>query len=440
MKNKTTVYKSKRWLAVAFLSLALVVLVVVAACGESATATPEPEEAMPEPTPTAMMEEEPEEEPSAGLRPVSEWTAENPGTFEEIVAAAETHRGESFTFVTWGGSYQEMQRLAFLQPFSEQFGVEIIEDGPPDYAKVRAMAHSGNVTWDIVDGSGQAGVTMGLEGVLEELDPAIVDKSDLFPHIRDAPWIGGGGSAYSMMLLYSKNTYPDGGPQPSSWADYLDTENFPGRRHMIANDWNWKHMVRWAQLANDPSLIETEEGRASLSALTPEQLDQSWQIVEEQFIPVIDILSNGTLDCVVFLESGEADMCQIDHGIAYDAQVNEGQNIALCWECGHDVLTDNFWIIRGIKEQDPQKWELLNLFFAWSQSPQIAATQSLYQPYGPTNLKSAEFLAEPEYDQHRPYLPTADANLPYAILMDEAADGEIGGAQADIWFEVQGKN
>ena len=95
------------------------------------------------------------------------------------------------------------------------------------------MALTGNVTWDIVDGSGQAGVTMGLEGVLEELDESIIDKRDLFPHIRDAPWIGGGGSAYSMVLLYSKDTYPDGGPQPSSWADYLDDEAFPGYRGMI---------------------------------------------------------------------------------------------------------------------------------------------------------------------------------------------------------------
>ena len=439
MQFKTLTFKSKRWLAFGLLSLALVALLVAAACGESATATPEPGEAMPEATPTAMMEEDPDE-PSTGLRPLSEWTVDNPATLDEVVAALAAHRGGSFTFVSWGGAYQEMQRRAFLIPFAEQFGVNIVEDGPPDYAKVRAMAETGNVTWDIVDGSGQAGVTLGLEGVLEELDPAIVDKSDLFPHIRDAPWIGGGGSAYSMMLIYSKDTYPDGGAQPSSWADFLDTDTFPGRRQIYGNDWNWKHMVRWAQLANNPSLLETEEGRASLSAMSPEQLDQSWQIVEEQFMPAIDILSNGTLDCVVFLESGEADICQIDQGIAYNAQVNEGQNIGLCWECGHDVLTDNFWIPRGIKEQDPQKWELLNLFFAWSQSPEVAATQALYQPYGPTNLKSAEFLAGPEYDKHRPFLPTADANLPYAILMDEAADGEIGGAQADIWFEVQGKN
>ena len=439
MRRTIPLHRKKRWLALSLVSLALVTLLIVAACGESATATPEPEEAMPEPTPTAMMEEEPDE-PSTGLRPLSEWTVDNPATHEEIEAALSAHEGGSFTFVSWGGSYQEMQRQAFLIPFAEKFGVNIIEDGPPDYAKVRAMAHTGNVTWDIVDGSGQAGVTMGLEGVLEELDESIINKEDLFPHIRDAPWIGGGGSAYSMVLMYSTDTYPDGGPQPSSWADYLDRDKFPGIRGMIPQDWNWKHMVRWAHLATDPTLIETEEGRASLSAMSPEQLDTGWQIVEEQFIPVIDIFTAGIYECIAFLDSGEVDICQGDNGAAFNGIVEEDFNVGACWECGHDVLTDNWWVIKGIKEEDPQRWELINLFFAWTQHPEIAASQALYQPFGPTNLKSAPYLDAPEFDRIRPYLPTADANLPYAILMDEAADGEIGGAQAEIWFEVQGKN
>ena len=161
MRNETRNFKSKRWLVMGLLSLALVALLVVVACGESATATPEPEDAMPEPTPTAMMEPD---EPETTVRPISEWTADNPGTHDEVVAALAAHRGGSFTFASWGGAYQAMQRQAFLVPFATEFGVEIIEDGPPDYAKVRAMARTGNITWDIIDGSGQASITMGLEG------------------------------------------------------------------------------------------------------------------------------------------------------------------------------------------------------------------------------------------------------------------------------------
>ena len=435
MRTSGILFK-KKWFVLGLLALALSALLIVAACGESATATPEPDDAMPEPTEPA---------PSDGdgmapsdVRPVSQWTADNPGTHDEVIAALAAHEGGTFTFASWGGAYQAMQRQAFLVPFAETFGVQIIEDGPPDYAKVRAMARTGNITWDIIDGSGQASITMGLEGVLEEVNPAIVDKTDLFPHIRDAPWIGGGGSAFSHMVMWSKDTYGDDGPK--TMADVFDQETYPGRRGIFTQDWAWKHRVRFGLLIENPSLLDTEEGRASLSALSPEQLDRAWEIVEEVMIPNTDVFFSGASDCPSLIESGELDVCETDNGIGFDAIVNADLNAHLCWECGHDVLTDNWWSPKGLAEQDPAKWELINLFFAWAQHPEIAASQALYQPYGPTNLKSGPYLADPKFDQHRPYLPTAEANLPYAILMDEAADGAIGGAQAEIWFEVQGKN
>ncbi|MCH8088363.1 MAG: hypothetical protein IIC81_11040, partial [Chloroflexi bacterium] len=211
-----------------------------------------------------------------------------------------------------------------------------------------------------------------------------------------------------------------------------------GRRGIHGNDWSWKHRVRFALLIDDPSLLDTEAGRASLSAMSPEQLDKAWKIVEEIVLPATDLLYKGGSDCPAFLQSGELDICETDNGIAF-AAVTDGLNAHICWECGHDVLTDNWWIPLGIKEQDPVKFELLNLFFAWTQQPEIAASQALYQPYGSTNLKSAPFMDDPKFDEHRPFLPTSELNLPFAILMDEAADGAIGGAQAEIWFELQGK-
>jgi putative spermidine/putrescine transport system substrate-binding protein len=71
-----------------------------------------------------------------------------------VEAALEDHRGESFVFASWGGAYQGTQRSAWLISFTEQFGIEIIEDSPVEYAKVRAMAETGNIQWDVVDGSG----------------------------------------------------------------------------------------------------------------------------------------------------------------------------------------------------------------------------------------------------------------------------------------------
>ena len=112
MRYLTKTYTRKRWLVFGLLSLALVALLIVAACGESATATPETEEAMPEPTPTAMMEED--DDSSTSVRPISEWTADNPGTRDEVVAALAAHEGGSFTFASWGGAYQAAKHTQHL--------------------------------------------------------------------------------------------------------------------------------------------------------------------------------------------------------------------------------------------------------------------------------------------------------------------------------------
>ena len=73
---------------------------------------------MPEPT---AMADEPTAMPDTGLRPRSEWTEEEPVTFEELEAEIEKHRGESFVFTSWGGAYQSAQRQAYIEPYEQQF-------------------------------------------------------------------------------------------------------------------------------------------------------------------------------------------------------------------------------------------------------------------------------------------------------------------------------
>jgi hypothetical protein len=45
-----------------------------------------------------------------------------------------------FTFVSWGGALSETERLAFMDPYSEMTGKEIVNTSPTSYAKIKAMA------------------------------------------------------------------------------------------------------------------------------------------------------------------------------------------------------------------------------------------------------------------------------------------------------------
>src|SRR5665647_3948678 len=59
--------------------------------------------------------------------------------------------GQTLTFVSYGGIYQDGQVAAAITPFGAASGAKILQDGPTDNAKLKAQVTSGNVTWDVVD-------------------------------------------------------------------------------------------------------------------------------------------------------------------------------------------------------------------------------------------------------------------------------------------------
>ena len=431
-----------------FAVLALALL-IAAACGEAATATPE---AMPEePTPTAMMEEEPDEampeptavmedeepddampEPTAtteameetGMRLRSEWTVENPATREEIEAELAKYRGQSIVFSSWGGAYQSAQRQAYGEPFAEQFGIEVIDDSQPTVGRVRAMQESGNIAWHVFDTGGGSIHALANGGSLEELDFSVIDTRD-FLEVLKAPYIGGGGITWSETWAYNTDIYPEGS-QPQTMADIYDTEKFPGRR-------SWQQFpdaeIVFVLLAENPDLINSAEGRASLSAPDEAQVDRAFELFEE-FRDQPNIFWTTGSDCPQFLLSGEADMCTNWNGRIYDA-TKEGAPLKICWECGHVLNTDGWGIIKGLKEQDPETFELAQLYMAWTSFPEVNSRMAQFITYGPVNTKALAALSDPIYDEVRDELPSSPTNIPYAVINNEVHRA----ANLDAWRE-----
>ena len=60
-------------------------------------------------------------------------------------------KGETLTFVSYGGIYQDGQAKAAINPFATESGAKILQDGPTDNAKIKAQVQAGNVTWDVID-------------------------------------------------------------------------------------------------------------------------------------------------------------------------------------------------------------------------------------------------------------------------------------------------
>lgn len=78
--------------------------------------------------------------------------------------------GGNLVVASLGGSYQEAQSKAFMQPFAQQAGVKVTETAAEGVAKLKAMVESGNVEWDIVDLGPQELQLATQEGLLEPID------------------------------------------------------------------------------------------------------------------------------------------------------------------------------------------------------------------------------------------------------------------------------
>ena len=327
-------------------------------------------------------------------------------------------------FSSWGGAYQSAQRQAYGVPFAEQFGIEIIDDSQPTVGRVRAMQESGNVAWHVFDTGGGSIHALANGGSLEELDFSIIDTRD-FLEVLKAPYIGGGGITWSETWAYNTDIYPEGS-QPQNMADIYDTEKFPGRR-------SWSQFpdaeIVFALLSENPDLVNSAEGRASLSAPNEEQVDRAFELFEEYRDQPNIFWTTGS-DCPQFLLSGEADLCTNWNGRIYDA-TKEGAPLKICWECGHVLNTDGWGIIKGLKEQDPETFELTQLYMAWTSFPEINSRMAQFITYGPVNTKALAALSDPVYDEVRDELPSSPTNIPYAVINNEVHRA----ANLDAWRE-----
>ena len=438
--------RNKRWMAL--FAVLLSVTLIAAACGEDATPTPVPATAtsvpttavpatatpvpgatatsvpptvtpaVPQPTATTV--------PTTGLRPISEWTVDSPATLAEIEAELEKFRGDSLVFASFGGAKQTAQRKAYLEPFSEKFGIEVFEDAT-SYAKVRAQSEADNVSWHVVDIS-PGGGGLGENGNLEELDFSIIDVRNNVSVVR-APWHGGGGDLASLVIVYSTDTFPEGSVQPSSPGDFFNVDIFPGRRGIFDTELSWKYILRWGLLGANPELLASDEGKESLVTLEPDEIERAYDFLRG-FRPNINVLIQSHADCASLISSGELDMCTMSNDSAYSV-IQDGAPLKICWDCGHLSFTDIFVIPEGLREQDPDKSLLAHLFMAWTNFPENNARLSLFSAIVPTNQLATPLLEDPQFDEFKGGFATSPAAFPGLILRDEIADGLITSENVD---------
>jgi putative spermidine/putrescine transport system substrate-binding protein len=132
---------------------------------------------------------------------------------------------------TSGGTYEAALRKHVYDAFTKETGI-VVTAVPATVAKLFAMFKSGNVELDLIDIGD--GLLIPLDR-LGALAPIAYDKwkwtdpNDLRPEYKQKAIVTA--SVYSSILGYSKKAFPNG-THPKSWAEFWDTEKFPGPRSL----------------------------------------------------------------------------------------------------------------------------------------------------------------------------------------------------------------
>ncbi len=328
------------------------------------------------------------------------------------IAAGAATAEDTMTLVSWGGAYQASQNSAYAEPYmAMNDGVNIVwdESSAEAVAKLRAMAESGNITWDVVDVVASDAMRLCDEGLAMEIDAdeqlapapdgtsAADDFGDLMVSDCFIPQI-----VYSTTVGYRTDLVGD--TPPTDICAIFDTETYPGKRSLekrpIGN-------VEWALLcdgvpkADIYDVLETEEGQArAFAKLDTIKDDVIWW--------------SAGAETPQLLADGEVIMGSTYNGRLFSAIVEQNQPIGMLWDA--QMFDLDGWIIPAGLPEDRLARALDFIYFATD--TQRLADQAAYISYGPARASSAPLVG-----QHAtlgidmaPHMPTDPANSQNTFL------------------------
>ena len=295
------------------------------------------------------------------------------------------------TLVNFGGANGAAQKKAYVEPFEKANGVKVVVvEYNGEQAKIKAMVEAHKVTWDVVEVE-SPDVARGCdEGLFEKMDWSKVgNKADFQP--AAVTECGVGAFVWSTVMAYNGDKLKTG---PANWADFWNTQKFPGKRGMRKGA---RYNLEFALMADGvPSaevykLLGTKEG-ADRAFKKLSELKSSIQWWEAGAQPP------------QFLVAGDVVMATAYNG-RIDAAQREGKNLKISWTGGIYDL-DYFVIPKGAPNQD-----LSMKYIKLAASTDAQAEYARNISYGPTNNKALGKL-DPKV---LAMLPTSPANSKDAL-------------------------
>ncbi|RJG13207.1 ABC transporter substrate-binding protein [Pseudomonas cavernicola] len=301
---------------------------------------------------------------------------------------------ENMVVVGYGGAGQKAQDAAFFQPFGTADGSPLMQsEYNGEMARIKVMADTGNVDWDVVQIEGPDLARGCEEGMFERLDWNQLGRADQL--IPDAAQdCGSAALVWSVAIAYDTDKLAQA---PASWADFWDVQKVPGKRGLRKRA---VYNLEFALLADG---VKVEDVYTVLG--TREGVDRAFAKLTE-LKPYIQWWEAGAQP-PQWLASGDVVMTSTYSGrVAAAAQ--EGHHLALVWP-GSLYGMDYWAIIKGSQHAERAK-----KFIAFTNQPDAQVNYVEHIPYGPTNKQAAERL-DPKLAK---WVPTSPQNLAGALPMN----------------------
>lgn len=304
-------------------------------------------------------------------------------------AGTSKNETKQLVVMDWGGALEEAHKKAIYKPFEKKYGVKIVTT-PADYGKLKAMVESGNVNVDVADVSSDFVPRGTAEGILEKLDYNVIDKEGTLDEYVSEYGIGA--DLVSTVISYNPKSYKDGN-HPKTWADFWDTNKFPGKRAF----WKYPMTILEAALLADgvkpENMYPLDVNRAFKSLDKIKGDVKVWWDAGEQ---AVQLVSNK-----------EVAMSLAWSGRVLNAK-NDGAPIEM--EYNEQIIIGDSWVVpKGTKNKD-----LALKFIDFAIKAKQQAEFSKQIGYAPTNADALDLMSEEE----KKHLGQTPEKLENAVLVD----------------------
>ena len=287
-----------------------------------------------------------------------------PATAPTGSAAPGPELSGDLVFTGFGGALGDAEKQAFFDGFMKLHPkVNVIYDEGADFAKLKAMVETGNVTWDVYTGDLYA---PDPSAFFEKIDCTVVPCDQIIDDTNVSEYVQIY-YTYSNIITYDPAKFPDG--HPTTWAEFFDTTKFPGKRALPQSSFNAITMFTIALLADG----------VPIDQMYPMDLERAAKKLDTIKDDIVFFETNA--QCPQLIRDGEAAVGMCLTGRVVNA-IKDGASLEMEWNeniSGSGAVS----IVKGTKNPAAAQ-----AFVAYMLGADTNPLLSNYIAYGPTNKNS----------------------------------------------------